>query len=64
MTADLSSGSQDPASPASPEGPASPVITDAELTRRLALIHAAIDEYEMKVIEESAMKKRAAERDR
>lgn len=58
VTADLSSGSQDPA------WPEAPIITEAELTRRVALIHAAIDEYEMKVIEESAMKKRAEERDR
>jgi hypothetical protein len=64
VTDDLSSGSQDPASPASPEAPESPILTDAELTRRLAMIHAAIDEYEMRAIEERAMKKRAEERDR
>jgi hypothetical protein len=61
VTADLSLGSQDPVSPGVPEAPA---ITHAELIRRAALIHAAIDEYEMKAIDEYAMKKRAEERDR
>jgi hypothetical protein len=58
VTADLSLGSQEPVSPEEP------AITQAELIRRVALIHAMIDEYEMKAIEESAMRKRAAERDR
>lgn len=59
MTADRSLDSEDPASPEAP------IITDAELIRRVALIHAAIDEFEMKAVDERAMRKRAAEeRDR
>ena len=59
-TTDLLSGSQDPVSPMPEAAP----ITQAELIRRVALIHAAMDEYEMKAVEESAMRKRAEERDR
>jgi hypothetical protein len=61
VPADLSLGSQDAVSPEVPEAPP---ITHAELIGRAALIHAAIDEYEMKAIDEYAMKKRAEERDR
>jgi hypothetical protein len=39
-------------------------MTDSELIRRVALIHAAIDEYEMKAHDEWAMKNRAEERAR
>ena len=60
-TTDRLSGSQNPVSPGMPE--AAP-ITQAELIRRVALLHAAMDEYEMKAVEESAMRKRAEERDR
>ena len=55
MTADVSLGSQDPEAPP---------ITHGELIRRVALIHAAIDEYEMKAIDEYVMAKRAEERAR
>jgi hypothetical protein len=51
-------GSQDP------ETSPAPTITYLELIRRVALIHAAIDEYEMKAIDEYAMRKRAEERAR
>ena len=61
MTTDVSLGSQDPEPPEAPE--ALP-ITHAELIRRVALIHAAIDEYEMKAIDECVMAKRAQERAR
>ena len=64
MTVDLSSGSQDPASPEASPSPEPPIITDAELRRRVALIHAAIDEYEMNASDERAMKRSAEERDR
>jgi hypothetical protein len=55
---DPSVGSQDP------EMSPAPTITYAELIRRVALIHAAIDEYEMKAIDEPVMRKRAEERTR
>jgi hypothetical protein len=42
----------------------SPTITYVELIRRVALIHAAIDECEMKAIDEYMMRKRAEERAR
>jgi hypothetical protein len=61
VAADLSLGSGDPVSSEMPEAA---TITHAELIRRVALIHAAIDECEMQAMEESAMKKRAEERDR
>lgn len=61
MTADQSLGSRDPGSP---EGAETPPITPAELIGRAALIHAAIDEYEMKAIDEHQMRKRAEERHR
>jgi hypothetical protein len=51
-------GSQDP------ETSPAPTITYVELIRRVALIHAAIDEYEMKALAEYAMKNRAEERAR
>ena len=41
-----------------------PTVTYVELIRRVALIHAAIDEYEMKASAEYAMRKRAEERAR
>jgi hypothetical protein len=41
-----------------------PTLTYVELIRRVALIHAAIDEYEMKAIDEPVMRKRAEERTR
>jgi hypothetical protein len=56
LPADLSPGSQDP------EPSEAPTITYKELVGRAALIHAAIDEYEMKASDESRMKKRAEER--
>ncbi len=39
-------------------------MTAEELIGRVALIHAAIDEYEMNVTVEYAVRKRAGERDR
>jgi hypothetical protein len=53
VTTDLSLGSQNPMPP----------MTAAELIGRVALIHAAIDEYEMNATMEYAMRKRAQERD-
>jgi hypothetical protein len=47
-----------------PEMLPTPIITYAELIRRVALIHAAIDEYEMQAIDEPMMRKRAEERAR
>jgi hypothetical protein len=61
VTADLSPVTQDPGAPEAPEAP---TITYEELIGRAALIHAAIDEYEMKAIDEYRMKKRAEERAR
>jgi hypothetical protein len=47
-----------------PEMSPAPTITYAELIRRVALIHAAMDEYEMKAIDEPVMRRRAEERAR
>jgi hypothetical protein len=47
-----------------PEMSPAPTLTYVELVRRVALIHAAIDEYEMKAIDEPVMRKRAEERAR
>lgn len=58
LPADLSPGSPDPGPPEAP------TITYEELIGRAALIHAAIDECEMKAIDDSRMKKRAEERAR
>jgi hypothetical protein len=58
VTADLSLGLQDPGAPDAP------TITGAEFIGRAALIHAAIDEYEMKAVDEHAMRKRGEDRAR
>jgi hypothetical protein len=47
-----------------PGAPDAPTITGAEFIGRAALIHAAIDEYEMKAVDEHAMRKRGEDRAR
>jgi hypothetical protein len=57
VTAEPYSGSQDAAPPVAPDTSEKATMTHADLIRRVALIHAAIDEYEMKALDAYAIKK-------
>jgi hypothetical protein len=68
LTAEPDSGSQDAAPPVAPVAPntadttKTASMTHADLMRRVALIHAAIDEYEMDALDAYAIRKRRNEK--
>jgi hypothetical protein len=57
VTAELDSGPHDAAAPAVAEAGEAAPMTHADLIRRVALIHAAIDEYEMNALAAYAIEK-------